>query len=154
MQQLDGKETLTGVFRVKLLETLDAEEWKLLAWVEQAKRRLATDAGDSKIVAAYLKSGRPRELLHQALANIEPLTDYEIELLTLGKVEISRNRRFFEIAKALLGEPRFDGLLGEAKADELEGRHARKNPTARLIHWIMETIGTPVALPKAGFARN
>jgi hypothetical protein len=43
---------------------------------------------------------------------------------------------------------RFDGLLDEAKNDELEGRKARKNPTARLIHRIMEAVGAPVALPK------
>jgi hypothetical protein len=88
-------------------------------------------------------------LLHQALSNIEPLSDYEIELLTLANVEIAKNRRFFEIAKALLAESRFDGLLGEAKNAELEGRKARKNPTARLIHRIMEAVGAPVTIPKA-----
>lgn len=110
--------------------------------------------GNSKLVAAYIKSGGPRELLHQVLANIQPLTDYEIELLTLANVEIAKNRRFFEIAKALLDEARFDGLLGEAKADELEWRKARKNPTAKLIHRIMEAVGTPVIPLKANFARN
>ena len=132
------------------METTDGAEWKLLTWVEQGKRRLAADVGDSKIMSAYLKSGRPRELLHQALSNIQTLSDYETELLTLGKVEVANSRRFFEIAKALLGEARFDGLLGEAKADELEGRKARKSPTARLIHRIMEAVGAPVAQPKAG----
>lgn len=145
MQQLDGLETLTGVFRVRLAETSDRGEWNLLAWVEKGKRRLKADAGDSKILSAFLRSGRPRELFYQALARIEPMNDYESELLALAKVEVPRNRRFFEIAKSLLQEARFDGLLAEAKADELEGRQARKNPTARLIHRIMQAISAPVA---------
>lgn len=155
-QQLDGLPTLTGTFRVRLEETQDRTEWNLLAWVEKSPRKLAIEAGDSKITAAYLRSGRPRELLHQALADIQALNDYEMELLSLAKVELGKNRRFFEIAKALLKQPRFDGLLAEAKADEIEGRPARKNPTARLIHRIMEAIQTPVSakpgtLKSAGF---
>jgi len=59
-----------------------------------------------------------------------------------------QNPQFFEVAKALLHEPIFDGLLAEAKGDEKEGRKARKNPTARLIHRIIEAVGAPVALPK------
>jgi hypothetical protein len=77
------------------------------------------------------------------------LSDYEIDLLKEAKVEFSKNRRFFEIAKALLREARFDGLVAEAKGDEMEGRKARKNPTARLIHRIMEAVGAPTRLPKA-----
>jgi hypothetical protein len=154
IQQLDGLKTLTGIFRVKLAETTDGTDWKLLTWVEQGGRKLPADIKDSKLVAAYIKSGRPRELLHQALTNIKPLTDYEMELLTLASVEITHNRRFFEIARAILGEPRLDGLLAEAKADELEGRKARKNPTARLIHRIMEAVGAPVTQAKGMLARN
>ena len=60
-----------------------------------------------------------------------------------------KNRRFFEVAKALLREPKFDGLLAEAKGVEKEGCKARKNPSARLIHRIMEAVGAPVGLPKA-----
>lgn len=115
MQQLDGLETLTGNFHVRLAETADGKEWKLLAWVEKRERKLTEKPADSKIVAAYLKSGRPRELLEQALSNIGPLTYYETDLLTDAKVEVTKNRRFFEIAKALLHEARFDGLLAEAK---------------------------------------
>jgi hypothetical protein len=154
MQQLNGLETLTGVFRVRLVETTDGTEWKLLAWVEQRKRKLMPDAGNSKLVKAYINSGRPQELLHQALENIKPLSDYEMELLALAKVEIAKNRRFFEVARALLPESKFDGLLAEAKADELEGRKSRKNPTARLIYRIMEAVGAPAVLPKSGFPRN
>ena len=154
MQQLDGLETLSGNFHVRLAETADGKEWKLLAWVEKRERKLAGGKADSKIVSAYLKSGRPRELLQQSLSQIQPLSDYEIDLLTEAKVEFTKNRRFFEIAKALLREPKFDGLLAEAKGEEKEGRKARKNPTARVIHRIMEAVGAPVVLPKSSSARN
>jgi hypothetical protein len=145
LQQLDKLATLTGTFRVRLAETSDGTDWKLQTWVERNARRPQLSGENSKVVNAYLKSGRPRELLHQALSNMQPLSDYDIDRLTVGKVEIAKNRRFFEIAKALLGESRFDGLLSEAKGEELEGRRATKNPTARLIHRIMEAIGTPMA---------
>ena len=125
LQQLDGLETLAGCFRVRLAETADGTDWKLQAWVE--KRRLSHNPGttNSKLVAAYLNSGRPREYLDQALATIQPLSDYEQDLLTTAKVHIDRNRRFFEMAKAILKTPRFLSLLSEAKGDELEGRKAR-----------------------------
>jgi hypothetical protein len=83
-----------------------------------------------------------------------------LDLLTEAKVEFPKNRRFFEVAKALLREPRFDGLLAEAKADEKEGRKARKNSTARLIQVVMDlphvqadcfAWKTPVAVPARTF---
>ena len=148
IQQLDGIETLSGRFHVALAETSDGTDWKLLAWeVKTAKKPKLLGEG-SKLVAAYMKSGRPRELLDQSLSNIEALTGYELDLLNEAKVEYPKNRRFFKVAKALLREAKFDGLLAEAKGDEKEGRKARTNPTARLIHRIMEAVGAPVALPK------
>jgi len=143
LKQLDGVETLTGRFRVKLTETADGTDWKLLAWVEPEKKPKPQTTEHSKLLAAYLKSGRPRELFDRALDTIEPLSDYDMELLETAGVEISRNRRFFEMVKALLKAPRFSTLLSEAKADALEGRKATKNPTARLIHRLMEAIATP-----------
>ena len=154
MQQLNGLETLSGTFRVCLTETADGADWKLLAWVERRKKTMPLERCQSKLVAAYVTSGRPMELLHQSLSNIQPLSDYETELLTTAKVEIGKNRRFFEVAKAVLREARFDELLAEAKADELEGREAKKSPTARLIHRIMVAVGTPVGVARGGATRN
>lgn len=148
IQQLDGLETLKGRFRVHLAETTDGTDWKLVTWVEPMPGKRHPPVSNSKLVNAYLASGRPQELLDQSLANIESLDDYEKDLLTMANVDVPKNRRFFEVARALLRKQKFDGLLSEAKADEQEGRKARKNPTARLIHRIMEAIGTPVALPK------
>ena len=153
LQQLDGIETLTGRFRVSLSETSDGTDWKLLAWVEKTARKVQLPGEGSKLVAAYLNSGRPRELLDQALSNIKPLDDYEKELLESAGVVLGKNRRFFEMAKTILKEVRFNGLLSEAKGDELEGRKARKNPTARLIHRIMEAVGSPVGVPRGSHSR-
>jgi hypothetical protein len=140
LQQLDGLGTLSGLFRVRLTETNDKSDWKLQAWLEKSGTKTRLHAGSSKLVAVYLKSGRPREYLDRALSDIKPLSDYEVDLLTTAQVEIGKNRRFFEMAKAILKESHFVGLLAEAKGDELEGRKAIKNPTARLIHRIMEAI--------------
>ena len=141
--QLDGAETLAGRFRVRLAETADASDWKLQTWVDKPVEPKKA-AADSKLVTAYLQSGRPRDGLERALAAIAPLSDYEVDLLCEAKVEVAKNRRFFEKAKAILKEPSFVTLLGEAKGDELEGRKARTNPTARLIHRIMEAVALPV----------
>lgn len=148
LQQLDGVETLTGVFRLRLTETADGKDWKLQAWVERSHRpRLL--AGNSKLIAAWLASGRTLTLLEQRLANAQPLNDYEIELLEKGAVRLTGNERFFALAKAMMPPAEFAGLLAEAKGDELEGRKARKNPTARLIWRIKSAISAPIktALP-------
>lgn len=153
IQQLDGLETLSGRFRVALAETSGGEDWKLQAWVEMAHKapKKAVKA-DSKLVRAYLKSGRTREDLQQRLSSREPLSAYHLELFHTAKVELQGSERFFELARALLGETRFVGLLAEAKGEALEGREATKNPTARLIFRIMEAIATPKPAPakKAG----
>ena len=147
IQQLDGVETLTGTFRVKLAETVDGTDWKLLAWVEKPARKAKANKEKSKLLEAYLKSGRPRELFDRALESIPTLSDYELGLIETGGIELPKCRRFLEMAKALLKESRFDGLLAEAKADELEGRKAIKSSTHRLIHRIMHAISAPPSPP-------
>lgn len=151
LQQLDGLETLSGVFRVALAETGDGDDWKLQAWVEKKAaggRASELPGGNSKVARAYLKSGRTREQLKQALAQIQPLPDYDRELLENAQVEVAGNERFFEMARAILKPDSFTTLLSEAKGDSLEGRAAKKNPTARLIYRLMEAIATPQASPK------
>ena len=144
MQQLDGLETLSGRFRVALAETSDGKDWKLQAWVEMPPKQLKkVTRADSKLVRAYLHSGRTREDLQLRLSSREPLSSYHLELLSAAKVELQGSERFFELACALLGEARFVELLSEAKGDAMEGREATKNPTARLIFRIMEAIAAP-----------
>jgi hypothetical protein len=109
---------------------------------------------DSKIIRAYLASGRPLEYLEQALASVTPLDDYQIELLQTGRIEVEKSRKCLEWTKAILKDAKFNEIVAGAKADELEGRKARKNPTARLIHRLMEAVGAPVGQPKAILARN
>jgi hypothetical protein len=147
INQLNGLETLKGIFRVKLAETNDKSDWKLQAWVDRSDEQPNISQTDSKILTAYLKSGRSREQFNLALANLRPLSEYDIYLLTKAEVEIEGNRAFLEQAKALLKEARFTTLLAEAKSDQLEGRKARKSPTARLIYRIMEALATPAHAP-------
>jgi hypothetical protein len=123
-----------------LAETADGTDWKLQAWVERNEKKLSRDPKNSKLMAAFLESGRTQEELDRRLSSVQPLSDYEMELLKTATVEVEKNRRFFELAKALLGPSRFVTLVAEAKGDALEGRKAIKNPTAKLIWRIMETI--------------
>jgi hypothetical protein len=148
MQQLNGVDTFTGVFRLRLAETVDGKDWKLQAWVEQ-NRRPRLQSKKSKLTAAWLASGRPLTLLEQRLANAEPLNNYETELLEKAAVQVAGNERFFMLAKAMMNPAEFVGLLAEAKGDELEGRKARKNPTARLIWRIKSAISAPVSAPSS-----
>ncbi len=143
LQQLDGLETLSGIFRVRLAETTDGEDWKLQSWVERSAAKPKTGGGSPKVFAAYQKSGRVPAHWDHVLSGIRPLSDYELELLARAGVEVEKNLPFFEQAKAILKEARFVTILAEAKNDELEGRKARKNPTARLIYRLMEAIATP-----------
>lgn len=155
IQQLDGVETLTGIFRVKLAETVDGTDWKLLAWVEKVVRKGKANKENSKLLDAYLKSGRPRELFDRAMEKIPALSVYELELIEKGGIDLPKCRRFLEMAKALLKESRLDELLAEAKNDEQEGRKAIKTSTHRLIHRIMEAIETPpITTAPAASARN
>lgn len=142
MSQLDGRETLSGVFRLNLAETTDGNDWKIQAWVERAHQqsRAPKKLPNSKMVQAFLRSGRTREELERRLDKSAPLTDYERQLLEVGKIQVDGNTRFFEMAKALLGPTRFEALLAEAKGYALEGVKATKSPTARLIFHLMEAV--------------
>jgi hypothetical protein len=145
LQQLDGTETLSGVFRVRLAETADGSDWKLQCWVEKNGTALPPrpPKEDSKLLRAFLKGGRTREDWTQMLTRITPLSGYEIDLLAAADVDAEKNGRFLEATRAILGETRFNGLLAEAKGDFLEKRKAKKNPAARLIHRLMEAISAP-----------
>lgn len=143
LSQLDGKETLSGVFRVRLESTSDDLDWKLQAWVERAgephkpKQRTFPQ---SKMTRAFLSTGHTREDLERRLECVAHLSDYETELLQKAKVKVEGNERALELAKALLGEECFQSLLAEAKGDALEGREATKTPNHRLTFRIMEAL--------------
>jgi hypothetical protein len=143
LQQLDRLETITAIFRVRLVETNDGADWKLQAWVEKNPHKPSLPAEKSKLIAAWNASGRSRGLLEQRLANVQPLSDYERELLGKAEVQVAGNERFLALAKAMLPPAQFLGLLAEAKGDVLEGRAAKKNPTARLIWRLKSAISAP-----------
>jgi len=147
LQQLDGIETLNAIFHIRLVETNDGADWKFQVWMDKNSREPKPLSGNSKLIAAWLDSGRSLALLEQRVANVEPLNDYEMELLEKAAVRLTGNERFFRLAKAMLAPAHFVSLLAEAKGDELEGRKAKKNPTARLIWRIKSAISTPNFAP-------
>lgn len=148
LSQLDGRETLTGVFRVKLAKTADGADWKLQMWVERYASKLKRDPKNSKLMTLYLASGHTQEELDRRLDNVEPLNDYETDLAESAEINLEKEKRFLELAKALVGPMRFVDIIGQCKADALEGRKATKNPTARLIWRVKEALKEkPTMLP-------
>jgi hypothetical protein len=148
LQQLDGLETLSGVFHVQLAETSNGDDFKLLAWIDKRSRPKSAFE-NSKLVALWKNGGRTLDELHERLANVEPLTDYELEWLEKAAVQVAGNEGFFRMAKAMLSRAQFEGLLAESKCDEQEGRAAKKNQTARLI-WRMTSAIKGLLYPKQG----
>jgi hypothetical protein len=78
------------------------------------------------------------------------MSEYEIDLLEKAAVRLEGNEPFFRMAKAMLGTARFAELLAEAKGDEIEGRVAKKNPTARLIWRVRTAIKSQKVTLSAG----
>lgn len=89
-----------------------------------------------------MEGGGSQQELDRRLAQMPSITEYEFSLLERGQIRVEGNERFLRLTKALLGESRFETLLAEANGDVIEGRPATKNPTARLIHRIMEGLRT------------
>jgi hypothetical protein len=147
LSQLDGKETLSGVFRVKLAETADESDWKLQCWVEKPdlslpplSRPSSPSLADSKMVKAFVASGKTLAEAKKRIENVKPFSNYEFECFERGKIILDGNEKAFELAKALLGEFRFDQLLAEAKNEVLERRAATKSPNHRLMSRLMEAL--------------
>jgi hypothetical protein len=145
ISQLDGKETNSGVFRFRLTETADRKDWKVQCWVVKAVKDAPKPKAkrDSKMIQAFLASGRAGEELERRLSSVEPLTTYEMELLARAKVAVEGSEKAFELAKALLGSTKFEALLSEAKGDAIEGRPTTKTPNHRLMSRIMEALRAP-----------
>lgn len=144
VSQLNGVETLKGIFRVRLAETADGSDYKLQCWVERDTERMRLDPTNSKLMTAFLEAGHSQEELERRLEQIEPLNDYEITTLETAQINVEKDRRFLELSKALLGIARFDEIAAECKNDAIEGRQAIKTPTARLIWRITEAVSQKV----------
>lgn len=142
INQLDQAEILTGCLRVKLKETRDKSDWKLLAWVEEKSKSINLSNSESAIVEAWLKSGRSEVDLTKKLSQLAELDEYELELLEKADIQYDSCKKFLKQAKALLGENRFHLLLSEAKAEKMESRHA-KNPTGAFIWRLLNQIEQP-----------
>lgn len=149
LQQLDGLETYKWRFRVKLVDTVANDDFKLLCWIESDPALLLPEPReDSKLYQAFLQGGRVREDWMQMIKRVGPLSNYEQDLLQIAGIEIEHNRRFFEQAKAILGSLLFKEVLAEVKCDHLEGIKARKSPTAKLIYRLMTVIKLGIGVSK------
>jgi hypothetical protein len=144
LEQLDQVPVLSGSLRVRLEETATGEDYKLLAWIDRdASPSPSAPHRTGKVAQAFMEGGGSQQELDRRLAHMPSITEYEFSLLERGQIRVEGNERFLRLTKALLGESRFETLLAEAKGDVIEGRPATKNPTARLIHRIMEGLRTP-----------
>ena len=140
LNQLDGAEIANGArLRVVIEETRDGSDMKLIFWTEQDEQAKPLEPPKtSKMLDAWLVSGRSQKVYNERLKKRRPLSDYHRDLLEKADVEIEGNERFFENAAALL-RGQMDMLLSEAKGDALEG-DAGNNPTGRMIYRILEAI--------------
>lgn len=140
LNQLDGAEIANGSkLRVVLEETKSGDDVKLIFWTEKDEQARALEPPKtSKMLDAWLVSGRSQKSYEERIKKRRPLNDYHRELLEKAEVEIEGNERFFENAAALLGG-QMDMLLSEAKGDALEG-DAGNNPTGRMIYRILEAV--------------
>jgi hypothetical protein len=151
IKQLDGIQTRSGNLRIRMAPTSDGKDWKLRMWMERGLGNLRQNPRASKVIDKFLENGWTREDLDRRFQDWEPLTDYETEVLRQAEIDVSKNRRFLELGKALIGRVRFITVIGECKSDSLEGRKAIKNPTARLIWRIMEALPKRSALESNRF---
>jgi hypothetical protein len=150
LKQLDGVETLKGIFRVRLVETADGKDYKLQTWVERHAEKMKLNPQNSKLMTAFIQAGHTEEELQRRLDNMEPLNEYELDVLERAGINVEKDRRFLELSKALVGLLRFDEIAADCKNDALEGRAAIKNPSARFIWRIMEAVGQKVATKPTG----
>ena len=142
IDQLNGAETLTGVLRVEVAETVDGDDYKVRTWVEVRPPALAAPSGDSTLLKAWTEAGRTKREFDRRVRSAPELTDHQVYLIGRAGATLAGNERFFRMAAALLGAGRFEGALSEAKGDALEGRPAR-NPTGSLIVRLMNAIRSP-----------
>ena len=141
LSQLDGAEIADGSkLRAVMEETRDGSDMKLIFWTEKEEQEQAEalPGAPSKMLDAWLKSGRTKATYQKRIRRRQPLSDYHRDLLEKAEVKLEGNERFFENAAALLGR-QMDALLSEAKGDALEGDPG-DNPTGRMIYRVMKTL--------------
>ena len=141
INQLDGAEIANGSrLRVTLEETKDGRDMKLIFWTEkdESAKPVLEGKQTSKMLDAWLASGRSKQAYEKRLKARNPLSEYHRELLERSRVKLEGSERFFENAAALLG-PQMDMVLSEAKGDALEG-NTGDNPTGRMIYRLLKAI--------------
>jgi hypothetical protein len=149
LHQMDGLSFVNGVLKVKLIETEDGSDYKLLFWNANAKlpNETKTKSNCPKLRAHWLESGRPIEAFNQKLKNNFSLENYQEELLERAQIRLEGNERFMQMALSLLGRNKFDEQVSEVKSMVLEpGGVSLKNPTKMFISQVCKTLATPIIL--------
>lgn len=141
--QLDRSETVDGLLRVEMVETLDKTDFKLNFWLEREKAEPPPleniNDSNGKMLQAWIKSGRSQQTFYERIKKSQPLDDYHKELLEKAEVDLGKTEKFFEMAASVLGTAYFDQLVSEAKGDALEGNQGT-NPTGRMIYRILKAM--------------
>jgi len=144
--QLDGAETMAGTLRVKLIETKDGSDYKMLAWVKPTGKPTVAlpPKTSSSLLQAWLDTGRSKQQFDRRMRHQQPLSDYALYLLNAAELDYKDSERFLCMAAALLGENLFCMELAQMKADNLQhdGQRRATNPMGRLIWRLLEAIKT------------
>lgn len=113
IKQLDGKNLISGKLRVKLHETKDKKDHKLVTW---------TDRNDVPPWANTI------------------LDTYDLEILDQCNIKLDKVEKFLKKAKYVLGIVAFREILAEEKNKVLEGNMANKGSVARLLDTLSRTL--------------
>lgn len=140
LSQLDGVETMDGILKVSIEETVDGSDYKLNFWKEENPEMNRPDAAQkSKSLEAWLRSGRSEAEYRSKASKARPLDFYQIDNLEKACVTLEGNQPFFELMLALLGPSKFDQIVSDTKSDVLEGR-SPNNPTGRTIYQMIAAL--------------
>jgi hypothetical protein len=143
-EQLDGLDFSKGVLRVKLVETEDGEDYKMLFWNGGIKTKIERELNSlaPKLRSYWMKSGRTEESFNKKIKRFLNLENYQKDVLSRATIKLEGNESFMRIALSLLGRNRFDELASEVKSMVLELSHLRRDPTKIFISLVCEDLAT------------
>lgn len=146
LKAVDGQAVRGGTLRVELAENAAGTDDQLRAWsVKSAEASAAKPAlSPSKFKRAFLEGGRSETDFNLVLSRGVPLSDYDLERLSEARVSIETVKQALTLAKALLPEGVWDGLVSEIKGDVREaalnpGRSV-DNPTGLLLSRLLDAV--------------
>ncbi|MDQ8182713.1 hypothetical protein [Pelagicoccus sp. SDUM812005] len=106
IRQLDGAETLDGVLRVSIKETIDRRDYKLLFWEERVASREDRTTATKTSYTSQMRLIEPSTHHNSS----KKLSKSKILELERKGIQFSGYEDFFELMHALLGEDRFESI--------------------------------------------